>query len=170
MVRITGYISILKVKIMSNNNTFLSQYKEIISYLFWGVMTTIVSWLSYGLFSLLLGKEMDSVDLFGMQFSLAVCFANVLSWICAALFAFFVNKIWVFQSKSWKAGVWLSEFWKFLSARIVSGIIEIIAVPLLVGIGLSYTIFGIEGMVAKLLVSIVVVLLNYFFSKLFIFK
>ena len=84
--------------------------------------------------------------------------------ICAIVFAFITNKLWVFESKSWKRSVWLSELWRFLSARIVTGILEIVAVPLLVGIGLSQTIFGVEGMVAKVLVSVAVVVLNYVFK------
>lgn len=65
---------------------------------------------------------------------------------------------------------WIPEFGKFFSARAATGIMEIAAVPFLVGIGLNQTIFGIEGMVAKVLVSVLVVLLNYVFGKLFVFK
>ncbi len=148
----------------------INQYREIISYLFWGVMTTAVSWLTYGLFAILFAKHVDMIHLFGMEISLVVCIANVLSWVCANAFAFYVNKMFVFQSKSWERTVYLSELWKFLSARIVSGVIEWIAVPLLVSVGLSQTIFGVEGMFAKIIVSIIVVILNYVFSKLFIFK
>lgn len=149
---------------------FMKQQREIISYLFWGVMTTVVSWLSYSLFAFLFRGSVQELDLFGIEMSMVVLLSNILSCICAIGFAFVVNKLWVFQSKSWKAQVWLQELWKFISARIITGIIEIIAVPILVGIGLDQMIFGVEGMFAKVVVSVVVVVLNYVFSKLFIFK
>ena len=63
-----------------------------------------------------------------------------------------------------------SEFTKFLSARILTGVLEMAGVPLLVSLGLSVAIFGIEGAVAKIIVTIAVIILNYVFSKLFIFK
>jgi len=148
----------------------VKKYREIIAYLFWGVMTTIVSWGSYSIFALLFQKYDKMICLLTLNISMVVLLSNVLSWICAFLFAFVTNKLWVFESKSWKAEVCLPEFGKFFSARAFTGILEIFAVPLLVSLGLSQTIFGIEGMAAKVLVSILVVLLNYVFSKLFIFK
>lgn len=155
---------------MKRIKQLIKQYWEVIAYLFWGVMTTLVSWGSYSLFTFLFRNRNNVMDLFGIDMSVTVLVANVLSWICAITFAFVVNKLWVFQSKSWKRSVWLQELWKFLSARIVTGVLEIVAVPVLVGMGLDQTIFGVEGMVAKVLVSVAVVLLNYVFSKLFIFK
>lgn len=148
----------------------IKQHREIVSYLFWGVMSTIVSWGTYSMFAVVFENNTTDIHFFGIETPYVVFVSNILSWVCAVLFAFVVNKLWVFQSKSWKADVWLSEFWKFVSARLITGILEIVAVPLLVGIGMNQTILGIEGMVAKVIVSVVVVLLNYVFSKLFIFK
>ena len=155
---------------MNNRMKLKKEYIEIISYLFWGVMTTVVSWASYGLFALMFSNQMDEVVLFSITIPMVVLLANILSWICAIIFAFVVNKLWVFQSKSWKKAVWVPELGKFLSSRIVTGIIEIVAVPLMVSLGLNQTILGVEGMFAKVLVSVIVVLLNYIFSKLFVFK
>ncbi len=149
---------------------WIKQHREIVSYLFWGVMSTIVSWGTYSIFAVIFRNNTAVIHFLSIETPYVVFVSNVLSWICAALFAFIVNKLWVFQSKSWKANVWLPEFWKFLSARIITGILEIVGVPLLVGLGLDQTILGIEGMVAKVIVSVLVVLLNYVFSKLFIFK
>lgn len=148
----------------------LKEYREIISYLFWGVMSTIVSWGTYGIFVLIFKKNVEIIVLFGIEMSIVVMVSNVLSWACAVAFAFVVNKLWVFESKSWKSNIWFPEFWKFLSARIVTGLLEIVGVPLLVAIGLNQTIFGIAGMLSKVFVSVIVVILNYVFSKLFIFK
>ena len=130
-------------------------YKEAIDYLFWGGMTTVVSWGTYSLFVLL---------------GASIFWGNALSWVCAVLFAFVTNKLWVFQSKSWEGSVLFPELVKFLSSRVATGFFEMIAVPALVAIGLNQTIFGIDGMVSKVLVSVVVVILNYILSKLFVFK
>lgn len=148
----------------------IRQYYEVIAYLFWGVMSTVVSWGSYTLFAILLDKQNGTWSFLGLHMSVKVLIANILSWVCAVLFAFVTNKLWVFRSKSWEPAVAWPEFVKFISARVVTGILEIAGVPLLVGLGLNQTIFGIEGIVAKMLVSVLVVLLNYVFSKLFIFK
>ncbi len=155
---------------MQNLIALMKKYREIIAYLFWGVMTTVVSWTTYSLFVILFKYGISSNNLIPMNVSTIVLVSNVLSWLCAALFAFVVNKLWVFESKSWKLDVWVPEFWKFLSARIITGLFEMVSVPLLVGIGLDQTILGIEGMVSKVFVSVIVVVLNYVFSKLIIFK
>ena len=130
-------------------------YKEAIDYLFWGGMTTVVSWGTYSLFVLL---------------GASIFWGNALSWVCAVAFAFVTNKLWVFRSKSWEGSVLFPELSKFLSSRVATGIFEMIAVPALVLIGLNQTIFGIDGMVSKVLVSVAVVILNYILSKLFVFK
>lgn len=130
-------------------------YKEAIDYLFWGGMTTVVSWGTYSLFVLL---------------GASVFWANAGSWVCAVAFAFVTNKLWVFRSKSWESSVLFPELSKFLSSRVATGIFEMAAVPALVALGLNQTIFGIDGMVSKVLVSVAVVILNYILSKLFVFK
>lgn len=146
-----------KVEKMWNNiQAILKKYQEIISYLFWGVATTCVSWGSYSLFA----KGLDT----------SIIVANILSWICAVLFAYLTNKLFVFHSYSWKPDYLFREFTLFLSARLGTGALEIIFVPLLVRLGLNQTIFGVKGAVSKVLVSFLVVILNYVFSKLFIFK
>lgn len=143
---------------------------EVIAYIFWGSMTTMVSWVSYSLFTLLLKQYQSTFRILGMEFSVVVFVANVLSWICAVSFAFVTNKMWVFKSRSWKGAVVYPELGKFLAARLATGIIEIVGVPLLVGCGLDQTIFGIEGLMAKVAVSALVLVLNYIFSKLLIFR
>lgn len=135
--------------------------KEVISYLFWGVMTTVVSWGSYAIFSVLL-NHLFSDDLL-------ITISNILSWICAVAFAFVTNKVWVFGSKSWKLSVWWPELVKFVLARLLTGVFEMVAVPLAHKIGLDFTVMGIKGMGAKIIISIVVVILNYVFSKFLVF-
>ena len=134
---------------------------EIISYLFWGVMTTVVSWGSYAIFSLILD------GLFSEEISITI--ANILSWICAVAFAFVTNKIWVFNSRSWEPGIWWPELVKFVLARLATGVLEMVAVPLAHIIGLDFPVFGIKGMGAKIIISVIVVILNYVFSKFLVF-
>lgn len=137
--------------------------EELISYLFWGVLTTVVSWGSYSLFIWFL-QRFQLAEIF------AVSVSNVLSWLSATVFSFVTNKLFVFNSKSWKSSIFIPEAIKFVTTRLATGALEMILVPGLVLIGLNQTIFGVQGMLSKILVSIFVVILNYIFSKIFIFK
>ena len=148
---------------MNSIKQLYRKYKEIVDYLFWGVMTTLVSWGTFAVFSLLMGNVSgDAVIISSI--------ANALSIACAVAFAYVANKLWVFGSKSWERAVVLPELAKFLSARFLTAIIEMAGVPLLVAVGLDMAVLGIDGMIAKAVVSVVVIILNYVFSKLFIFK
>ena len=147
------------------------KYKELISYGFWGGMTTVVNWVSYMVCYDLLGEGLErDINVLGTAMSLRVTVANILAWVLAVIFAFVTNKIWVFGSKSWKPSVFLPELWKFISARLITFALEAYLVPLFCAIGLDAAIFGKSGMGAKLLVSVVVIILNYVFSKLLVFK
>lgn len=139
------------------------KYKEIIMYLIFGVLTTVVSWGSYALFEVLLGLFISDVIVLSSV-------ANVLSWIIAVLFAFVTNKLWVFESKSWKGSVLVKELGSFVGSRLLTGVLEWFGVPLLMLIGLDQPILGIEGMLAKVLISVIVVILNYILSKLLVFR
>ncbi len=146
---------------MSEKSGIFVRYRRVICYLFWGVMTTVVSWVSYSVFSYLLAMV--------CPLTLTVTVSNCLSWVLAVVFAFVTNKRWVFHSNSWAGHVVWPEFGKFVSSRLVTGVLEMVGVPVLVACGLRQTLFGIEGMVSKVAVSVVVILLNYIFSKRFVF-
>ena len=133
----------------------IKKYKEIIMYLIFGVLTTLVNWFCYAF----LTKS-------GMEMNISNCIA----WLVAVLFAFITNKVFVFESKILKLRVIFNEFIKFVGARILTGAIEIGGLPLLYYLGMNQQLFGIDGFMAKIVVSVVVVLLNYVFSKLFIFR
>lgn len=148
---------------------FFIKHREIIMYLIFGVLTTVVSWGSYTVFA-------DCLKL-------SVFIANILSWICAILFAYITNKIWVFESKSFKPKDLAKEIAAFTASRGITGVIEILLVPLLSKWGfdnLFYTalsnsnitadIFFTNGIYSKIFVSVIVVILNYIFSKLIVFK
>ena len=132
------------------------KYRELISYLFFGGLTTVVSWVTYALFVGPLG--------------LPVVPGNILSWVCAVCFAFVTNKLWVFDSKSWAWPLWGREALAFFGGRIFSGLVEMGGLPLLMWMGLDQPLLGIEGFAAKVVVSIVVIILNYIISKLLVFR
>ena len=130
------------------------RYGEGIRYILFGLLTVLVSWGSYALF---------------VQFIDPVI-SNALSWFFAVVFAFFVNKVFVFLSKSWEPKLVLRELSQFFGARIVTGVISILLFPVLIWIGLDQSLFGIEAMWARGITSFVEIALNYVFSKFMIFK
>lgn len=146
-----------------------NKYKEIITYVIFGVLTTVVSWGSYIVF----------VD----KLSMPVFAGNLLSWICAVAFAYITNKLWVFESKSWKASVIVKEIISFVASRGLTGVIEIVCVPLLAKTGFDNIFYNIlekmnlsadvlftDGIYSKVSLAVFVVILNYFLSKFIIFK
>ncbi|MBE6827774.1 MAG: GtrA family protein [Ruminococcaceae bacterium] len=141
---------------MEKIRELLKKYREIIVYIIFGVLTTFVNWAVYTLF----------VEVFGVSIGVS----NAVAWTAGVLFAFITNKIWVFRSKSFEIKTLAREFVSFVGARAFTGVLEIVGVPLLVKLGLDAEILGIDGMAAKLIVSVAVVILNYVFSKLFIFR
>lgn len=155
----------------------LLKYREIIMYVIFGVLTTLVNWATYWLIEPPISAALngDEVILRMAHFeltnaTLAIFVANVIAWVAGVIFAFVTNKLWVFESKSWRPSVALKEFWLFVLARIITGVLEWFVVPLLVALGMNQKIFGVDGFLAKIIVSVVVVILNYVFSKLIIFK
>jgi len=158
------------------------KYKEIISYLFFGGVTTLVNWAVYALMVKLLAVDLSGVDaakdgiiksVFGGTAGRDIrllFLANLIAWLASVLVAFVTNKLWVFEAKSWRAGTVLRELWEFTAARIATGVLEWFGIPALVMLGMNGRFLGIEGFWAKALVSVAVVALNYVFSKFIIFK
>jgi len=149
------------------------KYKEIIMYIIFGVATTLVRWVTQWVFSGLFTSIMPKQELnfwFLHYDSTAVFIATLLSWLAAVIFAYVTNKLWVFESKSWKADVALKEFWQFFLSRFITGIIEIGGVYLLVGIGVDMLVIPKESMDATILMSSIIMVLNYVFSKLIVFN
>ncbi len=143
---------------------FFKNLLEVFHYLFWSIMTTLVSWASYGCFAYLFGK------IKGIDAELAVLLANVVSWVCAVSFSFLMNKIFVFRIKDWHFKKVLLEAVQFGASRILVGLIEIFGVPLFVYLGWDIPLFGIEGMLSKMVFSPIMIIINYFIAKFMIFK
>lgn len=131
--------------------------RETISYLVFGVLTTIVCLVSYELVKLFLtgGGELNTLQM---------NIANVSSWVIAVAFAYVTNKFFVFQSKSVTFNVLIKEISSFVGARILSLGFEIVWMNVTVGL------LGINDSIAKIGAQFGIVILNYVFSKLFIFK
>lgn len=121
------------------------KYQEIINYLIVGFLTVVVSVSTYALFA----------KLFHIQYIVS----NVLSWVLAVLFAYYANSRYVFNGRSTKKEI--IDFFKF---RILSLIIEVVLMYILVDF------ISIGDLVSKVIVQIIVIVLNYLFSKFLIFK
>lgn len=142
----------------------LIKYKELIMYVIFGVLTTLVNFGAFWVLSELLGESLYLVN-------------NAIAWVVGVIFAYVTNKLFVFESKSWKLSIAGKEFTEFVGARLLSFAVEEGGLLLFVSVlGLgegSLTVFGIEisgQMLIKLILAVIVVILNYFFSKFIIFK
>ena len=140
---------------------FVREHRQGVLYLVFGALTTLVSILSFAIFNALLGDE-------------RYLLSNLISWVIAVAFAFFTNKHLVFASKSNDKKTLLSEGGKFLGARVLSlGLEELILWMMLDLLGMeSLIILGIVTgeLIAKTVVTVVVVAVNYLLSKFIIFK
>ena len=90
--------------------------------------------------------------------------ANLVSIIVSILFAFFTNKKYVFKSKSESFQSWMKEFVLFCSFRALSGVFDMLSMWILVDF------LTLDTNIAKIATQFIVVVLNYFFSKFFVFK
>lgn len=140
------------------------KYKELISYVFFGVLATIVNLVSFKIFDVILGAHLYLIT-------------NIVSWFITVVFAYFTNKLWVFESKSWEAKIVVKELVGFFGARIFSLAVEEAGLWLMIDVcsmgELSWEIFSFVltgNMIAKIIMQVVIVILNYVFSKLVIFK
>lgn len=141
-------------------NRFESIYKknkEMLLYLFFGVLTTVVSFITAGASKVIMealgiGKDFVSTG------------STVFSWICAVTFAYITNRIWVFESSATGAKLIFSEAASFYGGRIFTLIVEM----LIMWIGYSFLNFN--YWITKIIANIIVLILNYIISKLVVFK
>lgn len=137
-----------KIKKLYNN------YKEIVNYLIIGVLTTVVSLVSFYLVRIFVFTNDSQFD---------IQFANVISWVLAVLFAFVTNKKYVFESKSTGYQKFV-EMIKFYVSRLTTLGVEMFVMWLLT------SPLKVDDMISKIIVQFIIVILNYVFSKLFVFK
>ena len=123
--------------------------KEIVLYGIFGVLTTIVNLVVFGVLEGLL-KWNENIS-------------NIIAIITSILFAYFTNSIWVFNSQAANYKEKFNEFAKFISGRCVTMVIEFVGCFLLFKT-------PIPTMISKLAITVLVIILNFFISKFFAFK
>ena len=129
---------------------FWQKHREALLYLFFGGLTTLVSILSFWLFTAGLG--------------LNELVANVLSWILAVLFAYLTNARWVFDARPQSAGERLGQLLRFYAGRLATlGVEELL-------LWIFITRLGLPAMLVKIAAQVVVIVLNFVISKLLVFK
>lgn len=126
------------------------KYREVIDYIIFGGLTTLVNIVAFFIFETLLGWPYLT--------------ANAVAIVLSILFAYITNKLFVFKTRDMTFSENTIEFVKFIGFRLVSGLADMAAMWILVDL------ITIDTNIAKLLTQFIVVVLNYVFSKLFIFK
>ena len=128
----------------------IHKYWDILSYLFFGGLTTVVNYLIY----------LPCYNLLHLSASVS----NVIAWVVAVAFAYITNKPFVFKSHDWSWKTVGPELAKFVGCRVGSGLLETAIIFLTVDFLLW------NGNIWKLVTSVLVVILNYVGSKLFVFR
>ena len=129
---------------------FVEKHWDMVSYLFFGVLTTIVNYLVY----------LPLYNLLGISAAVS----NIIAWVAAVAFAYVTNKPFVCESDDWSMKTVLPELGKFVGCRAASGGLETALILLTVDI------LGWNGNIWKLIISVLVVILNYVSSKLLVFR
>lgn len=124
--------------------------RETITYIIAGVLTTVINYISYYWFCRILGIE--------------TLVANIIAWVIAVSFAYLINARWVFQSKKTGLRSEVDKIMKFFGARICSLALEE------AGMLLFVTLLDLNDLIVKACLNILVIVVNYFFSKLIIFN
>ncbi|UOQ86822.1 GtrA family protein [Gracilibacillus salinarum] len=124
--------------------------KEIISYILFGIMTTLVNLTVYVLLT----------SVFAWHYQVA----TVTAWIAAVLFAYFTNKSYVFKAKYSNIFLMFKSFGVFVFYRVLSLLVDLFVMYVLI------EIFYINDLVTKIIANIIVVMFNYLTSKWFVFK
>lgn len=125
--------------------------REVITYLIAGGLTTVVNFVVYGV----LFNYLDVANML----------ANTIAWVVAVIFAYIVNNYWVFQNDTSSGKKEGEKLVKFFSARIVTLIVESAGMFFFIDVLKLYQ----YNMIVKGFIAIIVIVLNYIFSKLFVF-
>ena len=149
---------------MNKIKSFYNVHKELILYTLFGISTTLVDALVFMLFDFIFNESMSLLSTF-------------IAWAVATVFAYFVNKIFVFESRSWQQDIVKRESLEFAVTRLFCLGISMLGMYLLVTVcsfeTIGFELMGIAitgNLIAKLIMSLVAFVLNYFFGKLIVFK
>ena len=158
------------------------KYKEVILYLVFGVLTTLVGWAVY--FSVLLGAKalmgIPSDVTSGGKYVIAYTTAQVIQWIAAVLFAYFTNRKWVFTDGDKNAPI-LPQLGVFALGRVATFGLDYVVtyfggmglaalIPALNGVSLLGREWNVNEIAAKVVAAVIVIIGNYVFSKLLVFR
>ena len=132
-----------------DKNTYI-KYKLQINYMLFGIITVFVSIFSYHIAYHVL--DIPNV------------ISSIISWFLAVVAAYITNKIWVFESKVRGFLNILKEFFSFFYCRFLTGILEVSAM------WIGVDILNINEMLTKVASTIIAIILNYLFSRLYIFN
>ena len=135
---------------MEKLRALIEKHYDILAYLFFGVLTTVVNYIVY----------LPCYNWLG----LSAAVSNVIAWAAAVAFAYLTNKPFVFRSHDWSAKTVVPELAKFVGSRVASGALETAIIFVTVDCLLW------NGNVMKLATSVLVVILNYVASKLLVFR
>ena len=135
---------------MKTIKELLEKYWDVITYLFFGVLTTAVDYV------------VSCVCHYGLEISPTV--STVIAWAAAVIFAYLTNKSWVFHSRDWSMKIILPEFAKFVGSRVFSGVLVTVCIKVTV------EILGWNFLLMKIATSILNIILNYIASKLLVFR
>lgn len=160
---------------MKNIKELYLRHKEIVNYMFFGAMTTVIDFAVYTPLTAIFGADYKIVGFIPWYM-----ITSVIAWIAAVMFAYFTNKKWVFYGKDWSSGTVAREFASFAGGRVLTLMIQLFLMWFMIDLThLNDTppftfiagILGFEGDFAvKVAVTLVVVILNYIISKLFVFR
>lgn len=133
------------------------KYEEKWLYLFFGVLTTAVSFITAGISKNLLENA-------GMGTGAVSTLSTVISWICAVTFAYVTNRLWVFESHASGAKELTAEALSFYGGRVFTLLTEMVIM------WLGYSVLSFNYWVTKIAANVIVLILNYVISKIFVFR
>ena len=136
------------------------RFRDIFVYGVVGVLTTVINYAVYA------GAGRGLAALLGIapDHAAMILVAKIIAWVAAVAFAFWANKVFVFRSASWSRDTLRRELPGFVSARVLSLVFDAAFVEFAVHL------LGMHDMVATLISNVIVVVLNYFASKFWIFR
>ena len=135
----------------------LKKYKSIILYIIFGGLTTVVDWtVSFSLYYLW-GEAIEATPWL-------IHGANVIAWVAAVAFAYVTNRIWVFESKRRGFAPILGEIFAFAGGRVFTLLLQEVLMAVF------FTWLGFNEYLVKIVAAVLVVILNYFISKLLVFR
>lgn len=128
----------------------MTKKNEIILYIIFGILTTLINIISYALFTRVI--------------MLDTYISNIMAWILSVLFAYLTNRKYVFKIDNYNISKKIKELFSFYGLRIASLIIDMFIMYILINL------INIDDLISKIITNIFVIVVNYLFSKYLIFN